>query len=133
MFPISSNMGGQAMGTPDVCNVPGSPPVPTPFPNIAMGNMANGGTCSSKVLVNNGSAMKLNSEISSTSGDEAGSAGGLVSGMIKGAAKITQGSPKVMIDGVGAGRLTSMTSHNGASPNTVGTILAPSQTRVLCL
>ena len=134
MFPVLTNMGGQAMGQPDVCNVPAAPsPVPTPFPNIAMLNMADPGTVAQKVLINNGMAMTMNSEVAMTSGDEAGSAGGVTSGMIKGPAKITKGSAQVMIEGLGAAHLTSMTVHNGKSPNCpAGQAIAPSQTMVVC-
>lgn len=134
MFPASSIAGGQCMGMPDVCLTPAppAPPVPIPYPNIAMLNQANPGTASTKVLFNNSPAFHKGTMIMMTSGDEAGVAGGVMSGMIKGPAQPKLASNKVKAEGQGVVYLTCMFGQNGASANVpAGTQIAPSQTKVL--
>ncbi len=134
MFPASTNGGGQAMAIPDVCKVPAppSPPVPTPFPNIAMLNQANGSTCSSRVRILNRKACTVRTEISRTSGDEAGTAMGVVSNKQMDKAVFRQGSAKVKVEG--AAIVTAMTppAHTGPTATApVGSPPAPSQPPVI--
>jgi hypothetical protein len=121
------------MAFPDVCKTP-TPggPVPIPYPNIAMLTQANGGTCSSKVKIAGKKAVTTSTEISMSSGDEAGSAGGgVVSNQIKGCAKFKKGSSKVKVEGKPIVHLTSMTGQNGNNANMpAGAQIAPSQTKV---
>lgn len=122
------------MAMPDTCLVPAppAPPVPTPFPNIAQCTDANPGTCTMKVKVENMAVIVANSLITMSSGDEAGSAGGVVSGMIKGPATFKKGSVKVSMEGKPACTLLSLTAQNGASANApAGSQIAPSQAKVL--
>ena len=132
MFPASTSAGGMCMGMPDVCKTP-SPagPIPIPYPNIAQCSMANPGTAATKVMICNMPALVLNTMIMLSSGDEAGVAGGVVSGMNMGPAKFLRGSTKVMVQGKPGAYLTSQLGMNGSSPNTVGTQLAPSQVKVI--
>jgi uncharacterized Zn-binding protein involved in type VI secretion len=134
MMPASTNGGGQCFAFPDVCKTP-TPggPVPIPYPNIAMLNQASGGTVSSKVKIMGKKAATQNTEITMSSGDEAGSAGGgVVSNKIKGPAKFKQGSSKVKIEGHGAAYLGAMIGQNDASNSNMpaGHQVAPSQTKV---
>lgn len=123
------------MAMPDVCKVPAppAPPIPTPFPNQAMCMMANGSTCSKKVFFSSMKAFNMDTKIPQTMGDEAGVAGGMVSGMNMGPAGFTKGSAKVFIEGSPAIRMLDPTKQNGDSPNTMGTVLQPSQTKVMIL
>ena len=134
MFPASTNAGGQAMGNPDTCKTPAPPagPVPIPYPNIAMLTDANGGTCSKKVKFMNKKVVVQTTQISKSSGDEAGSAGGVVSGKNMGEATFKLGSNGVKIEGQKAVYVNCMTAHNGVSANLPagGTQMAPSQTKV---
>jgi uncharacterized Zn-binding protein involved in type VI secretion len=135
MFPASSNEKGQCMAFPDACKTP-TPggPVPMPYPNIAMLNQASGGTLSSKVKIMGSKAATKNTEISMSSGDEAGSAGGgVVSNKFKGPAKFKQGSSKVKIEGHEAAYLGAMVGQNDASNSNMpaGHQVAPSQTKVM--
>jgi hypothetical protein len=133
MFPLSTKAGGQAFAFPDVCKVP-SPagPVPTPFPNVAMLNTADSGTCSSKVKVQNQPVITVASEVPRTQGDEAGTAGGMSSGTNMEKAVFKQGVSKVKIEGNDAVSLLKSTAHNGSSANApAGTIVAPGQTLVM--
>ena len=134
MFPASNKAAGQCMGMPDVCNVPAppAPPVPTPFPNIAMCAQAQPGTFSLKVKVGGANALVQTSKITMSSGDEAGSLGGVMSGMIKGPCEYKMGSMKVKFEGKGAAHLTSMVAQNGSNPNVpAGQQIAPSQVVVM--
>jgi len=118
---------------PDVCKVPAppAPPIPTPFPNMAQLNQANVGSCSQKVKIMNKNVVTMKSEIPMTSGDEAGSAGGLVSGQIKGPAKPKKGSAKVKVEGQAVIFQTCMFGQNGNNANApAGVQLQPSQTKV---
>lgn len=123
--------GGQCMAAPDVCKTP-SPggPVPVPYPNIALPNTADPGSCTQKVKIINMPALNLGSKIPMTNGDQAGSAGGVVSGTIMGPAKFNKGSQKVKFEGKAAVMLTSPTGQNGQNPNAQGAAVAPSQTLV---
>lgn len=131
LFPAGSKAGGTCMGAPDVCKVP-TPggPVPTPFPNTAM--VANANKTSTKVVIENKAAVVETSEVPNSTGDEAGSAGGVVSGTTAGPVAFKKGSSKVVIEGKGAAYLSGVTAHNGSNPNMpAGVFAAPSQSKVL--
>jgi hypothetical protein len=134
MFPASTNGGGSATALPDVCKVPAppAPPVPTPFPNIAQLAQANGSTCSSRVRILNKKACTVQTEISRTSGDEAGTLKGVVSNMNMDKATFRQGSMSVKVEGHAIVTHLKPTAHNGSNANApMGTQLAPSQTSVI--
>lgn len=97
---------------PDVCNTP-SPagPVPMPYPNVAMSSDLANGTNS---ITADGGNMCANygSEFSRSTGDEGGTAGGVMSGtFIKEATWLTY-SFDVKLEGKGACRLTDKMFHN---------------------
>ena len=132
MFPATTMAGGMCMGTPDVCKVPAppAPPIPTPFPNIGQCPMATGTT--TKVMIMNMPALTEASKIALSSGDEAGVAGGVVSGMNMGQVVFRTMSSKVSFEGKKAVMLTGTTAHNGSNANMpAGTCVAPSQAVVL--
>jgi hypothetical protein len=130
-FPAASTANGQCFAMPDVCNVP-SPagPIPTPFPN--MGMCATATETALTVLIENMPAIVLGSKIPMSSGDEAGVAGGIVSGLVVGQITVVQGSSKVFAKGKPMAFLTAKTVHNGTPPNApLGNIVAPSQAKVI--
>ncbi|MCA9575535.1 MAG: DUF4150 domain-containing protein [Myxococcales bacterium] len=133
MFPAATKAGGDALGFPDTCKVPAppAPPVPTPFPNIAMLSQANGATCALKVKIMNQPAVHKSTMIPRTSGDEAGVAGGLVSGMNMGPAAFKMGVMMVKIEGNDAINQLKQVGQNGSSANAMGVLLSPSQTKVI--
>src|SRR5262245_60812227 len=93
-----------APGT-DVCKTP-SPggPVPIPYPNIAMSSDT--ATGSKKVKVDGNPIMLSDSNFSTSTGDEAGSAGGgIVSSKIKGKAEFVNYSFDVKVEGKNVPRL----------------------------
>jgi hypothetical protein len=128
----STKAGGMCFGIPDVCLVPAppAPPIPTPFPNIAQCAQATGQVVS--VCIENMAVLVETSKISMSSGDEAGVAGGVVSGVNMGEVSYKLTSMKVYACGKKLVMLTSMTAHNGSSANMpAGMQITPSQTKVL--
>lgn len=131
MLPASTKAGGQCMAFPNVCKTP-SPagPVPIPYPSIAMVNRASGTT--TKVKVKGKPVVTKKSKISSSSGDEAGTAGGVVSSVNMNQVAYKKGSSKVKFEGQPVEHLGAMTGHNGSNPNhPAGNQIAPSQTDLL--
>jgi hypothetical protein len=117
---------------PDVCKVPAppAPPIPTPFPNI--GQLPTAISTTTKVLVMNMPALTQGSKLPMSMGDEAGVAGGVVSGMNMGEIAFRSASSKVSFQGQKVIVLTCMTAHNGSNANMpAGALIAPSQAKVL--
>jgi len=133
MFPAATQMGGLANAFPDVCNTPTpAGPVPVPYPNIGMLMQVNPVTATKKVRVLGQAMLVANSQITITTGDEAGSAMGVTSGMIKGPAAPKTYSFKVKAEGQPVVYFTCMFAHNGISANApIGMHNVPSQSKVL--
>jgi hypothetical protein len=130
MFPASSKGGGQCFAMPDVCKTPTpAGPVPIPYPSIGMVNQAK--KTSKKLKICNKEAVTKKSEMSRSSGDEAGTAKGIVSSKNMDKVKYTKGSSKVKVEGQPLQHLTSPTSHNGSNANVPGAQIAPGQTKVI--
>ncbi|NOJ81833.1 DUF4150 domain-containing protein [Myxococcus xanthus] len=102
---------------PDVCKVP-TPggPVPTPFVNSAQDATLTKG--SKSVTINGQPVALTDSELSVSSGDEPGTAGGLISSKFKGKMAWGSGSVDVKVEGKGVVRFLDVTLHNGNSFNT---------------
>jgi uncharacterized Zn-binding protein involved in type VI secretion len=130
MFAVTKQ-NGQCMAMPDVCKTPAppAPPIPIPYPNIAMPMMGNPATM--KVLIAGMPALTKSSKISMSNGDQGGVAGGVVSGKIMGAAEFILGSMVVKLEGNPAVRLGDPTKQNEG--NAVGSVLAPSQAVVMIM
>ena len=129
MFPISTKQGGTNFAFPDTCLTP-PVPVPVPYPNTAMLNQAT--KASRKVKVCGKPVLTLKSEIPRSMGDEAGTAGGIMSGQNMAKVIYKLGSSKVKVEGQKVVHATSMTGHNGMNSNMpAGLQVAPSQTKVL--
>ncbi len=129
----ATKQGGQCLGIPDVCNTPTpAGPVPVPYPNIAMCNQAKGDTVSKKVKICSKEALTKKSIIAQSTGDEAGTQNGVVSGTARGPAKFLSYSRKVFIEGQPIVFLGCQTAHNGNNANCpAGTHIAPSQTKIM--
>jgi hypothetical protein len=132
MFPAATMGGGNAFALPDTCNTP-SPTgmVPIPYPNMAMLNMANSGTCSMQVKIMNSAVITKNSIVPLTSGDEAGVGGGVVSGTFIGQAAFKLGVPTVKVEGNEIVNMLKPCAQNGSNANAQGVIISPSQTKVI--
>ncbi|WP_254627983.1 DUF4150 domain-containing protein [Myxococcus sp. CA040A] len=102
---------------PDVCKVP-TPggPVPTPFVNSAQDSMLTKGSTS--VTIEGHPVALTSSELSTSSGDEPGTAGGLISSKFKGKMAWGSGSVDVKVEGKGVVRYLDVTLHNGNTYNT---------------
>ncbi len=134
MMPASTQQNGMCMcpGPIDVCKTPAAPsPIPLPYPNIAMCNMATG--TSFKVLVDNMPAIKRDSKIPMSNGDNPGVLGGVVSNMFMGECNFKLASNKVKVEGQGWVYVTCMTGQNGSNANCVGMQTVPSQVKVLVM
>ncbi|MFO0617560.1 MAG: DUF4150 domain-containing protein [Polyangiaceae bacterium] len=116
---VHASSNGVSTAFPDVCKTP-SPagPVPIPYPNVAMSSTTSQGSTS--VKMDGQPIMLQGSCFSTSSGDEAGSAGGgVASSMIKGKAEFVSFSFDVMVEGKPVPRLADMMVQNkGGSPNT---------------
>jgi len=103
---------------PDVCKTP-SPggPVPIPYVNMAMdSDLAKG---AKKTKIEGNPIAIANSELSTSTGDEPGTAGGgLVSSKTKGKLTWASASSDVMVEGKGVVRFLDPTQHNGNTSNT---------------
>lgn len=133
MFPVATMMNGMCNAMPDVCKTPAppAPPIPVPYPNIAMMMQANPTSASKKVKIMAMPVIVMTTKIPMTAGDEPGSAGGVVSGTIKGPAMFTRGSAKVMVEGKPVVFQTCTSGHNGNAANApLGLHDIPSQPKV---
>lgn len=102
---------------PDVCKTP-SPagPVPIPYVNVAMSINLADGTTTVKAM---GFPVAIeSSNISLSSGDEAGTAGGVISSKNMGKLSWSTASPNVKFEGKGVIRFTDVAGHNGNQDNT---------------
>jgi len=132
IFPASTTAGGTCLAMPDVCLTPAppGPPIPIPYPNTAMLNQAT--NTSIKVKFVGKEVITLKSKVPRTMGDEAGTVGGVMSGVNMGPASFRKGSSRVSVEGQDCVHLTSMSAHNGVSANSpAGIVAAPSQTKVI--
>jgi uncharacterized Zn-binding protein involved in type VI secretion len=116
---VHATSNGIATAFPDVCKTP-SPagPVPIPYPNVAQSSDTAQG--SKNVKIDGNPVMLAGSNFATSTGDEAGSAGGgVVSGQVKGKAEFVNYSFDVKIEGKGVPRLGDMMLQNkGGAPNT---------------
>ncbi|HET7774415.1 MAG TPA: DUF4150 domain-containing protein [Burkholderiaceae bacterium] len=126
----NNQMGGQDMGFPDVCLTPVGPAVaPIPYPNVAMGPM--GVPAAYTVMFGMAPTHNLGTVVPLTNGDNAGVAMGVASGLVMGPSRHLTASFTVLVGGMPATKLTSMSLQN--STNCPGVRLAPSQVKVLLL
>jgi hypothetical protein len=112
MSVVHQDSSGITQAFPDVCQTP-SPagPVPIPYPNIAKSSDTGAGT--STVKCDGNPTCVKDSNFSTSTGDEAGSAGGgVVSGKIKGKAEFVNFSFDVMFEGKNVARAMDLMLHN---------------------
>lgn len=128
----NTQMMGMDMGFPDVCLTPAPPapaPIPIPYPNIAMGPTVVNPV--PQVLFMCTPAHNMASKTALTNGDNAGLATGVASGTVMGPSGHLTGAFSVLVKGMPATRMTSMSLQN--STNCPGARIVPSQVKVLLL
>jgi hypothetical protein len=103
---------GVSNAFPDVCNTPAppAPPVPIPYPNIAMSSDLSGG--SAQVKADGQPIAVEGSTFMQSTGNEAGAMMGVASGKIKGKAEFMTHSFDVKVEGKGVCRALDMMLHN---------------------
>lgn len=125
MLPASIQGPGMNMGFPDVCLTPAVPaPIPIPYPNMAMHAMAVP-TCPT-ILNMMMPALNMASVIPLTMGDNAGVANPL----FMQAGMFSMGYPKVLLQGMPAVTMTSMTTGNLMN-NPIGMVTVPGAPTIL--
>jgi hypothetical protein len=118
---VHKSSSGMVVFFPDVCLTPAppAPPVPIPYPNIAMSSDTDEGT--KKVTVDGNPIMVQDSKFKMSTGDEAGVNNGVVSAKIKGKAEFVNFSFDVKAEGKMVARLLDPMIGNeaaGKPPNT---------------
>lgn len=112
MSVVTKASNGTTVAFPDVCKTP-SPggPIPIPYPNIA--RSADTAKGSKKVTVEGNPVCLKDSHFSTSTGDEAGTAGGgVVSSKTKGKAEFVNYSFDVKIEGKSVARALDLMLHN---------------------
>lgn len=125
-------MGGMDLAFPDVCKTP-SPagPIPIPYPNMSMGMTSV--PPYPKVFFGGTPAHNMLTLGTISNGDNAGVAGGVASNMVMGPDRKVTGAFTILVGGMPATKMTSMTGQNGMSMNVPGASIVPSQVKVLLL
>ncbi|WP_346667651.1 DUF4150 domain-containing protein [uncultured Desulfovibrio sp.] len=114
---------------PDVCNTPTpTGTVPVPYVNIFQCSMVTPSTACTKVFIDGAPALHIKSATLRSTGDEAGTAGGVASGKFIGKGEFTKGSQKVSLEGKAAVSQGASTKHNQG--NTTGLCSMAAQARV---
>ena len=135
---VHQDSGGVTTAFPDVCKTPAPPApfVPIPYPNVAKSSDTASG--SSTVTCDGNPICLKDSNFSTSTGDEAGTAGGgVVSGKIKGKAEFVNYSFDVMVEGKNVARALDLMLHNDKNtppfPLVQGPVVpAPSTGKINC-
>ena len=123
---VNSDSNGMTIAFPDVCLTPAppAPPIPIPYPNIAKSSDTAAGTTTVKAEGN--PICVQDSNFSTSSGDEAGSAGGgVASGMIQGKTEFVNFSFDVQFEGKNVPRSFDLMLHNSKNTPPFPVLQAP--------
>jgi hypothetical protein len=132
---IHQGSSGMSMAFPDVCKTP-SPagPVPIPYPNIAQSSDSDKGA--ETVKCDGNPTCVKDSNFKMSSGDEAGSAGGVVSSKTKGKAEFVNFSFDVKFEGKNVPRAFDLMLHNDKNtppfPVLQGPVIAMGDDKGVC-
>ncbi len=108
---VHKSSNGVTICFPDVCKTPTpAGPIPIPYPNIAMSSDTAKGT--KKVKCDGESTCTKDSNFKMSTGDEPGSAGGIISSKTKGKAEFILFSFDVKFEGKNATRAFDIMLHN---------------------
>jgi hypothetical protein len=131
MMPIATTAGGDVFGAPDACLTPdpaSGTSAPIPYPNQSSLAIAEG--AAPNVFIEVMPAVTLTSVLPSSTGDEPGVLGGVVSKVTMGQARFTQASSKVFAAGSPVVYLGCSTAQNGPAPNLPGALVTVAQRKV---
>lgn len=126
MFSVATKKGGMCNAFPDVCKTPAPPapsPIPIPYPNIAKLTAAKSGTCAKRLKIGNKKVCTKKTVLKDSTGDEAGTAKGLISSKTRGEAKFLRASSKCKAQGQGLILMTANVAQNGNNANIPAGIL----------
>src|SRR3954468_18289875 len=109
---VNEDTNGTSIAFPDVCKTPAppAPPIPIPYPNIAKSSDTAKGT--KNVKVDGKPVCVKDSNFSTSTGDEAGSIGGVASSKTKGKAEFVNFSFDVQFEGKNVPRSFDLMLHN---------------------
>jgi hypothetical protein len=109
---VNADTNGITIAFPDVCKTPAPPagPIPIPYPNIAQSSDTAKGT--KKVKVEGKPVCVKDSNFKTSTGDEAGSVGGVASNKTKGKAEFVNFSMDVKFEGKNVPRSFDLMLHN---------------------
>ena len=134
---VHADSSGKTIAFPDVCKTP-SPagPIPIPYPNIAMSSDTAKGT--KKVKCDGNPVCVKDSNFSTSTGDEAGTAGGgVASNKTKGKAEFVMASMDVKFEGKDVCRAFDIMLHNDKNtppfPVLQGPVVALAKADPVCL
>ena len=134
---VHKDSGGVTIAFPDVCKTPAppAPPIPIPYPNIAKSSDTAQG--SKKVKCDGNPICLKDSNFSTSTGDEGGTAGGgVVSNKTKGKAEFINFSFDVKVEGKNVPRAFDLMLHNDKNttpfPLLQGPVVAMGQEKGEC-
>jgi hypothetical protein len=109
---VHQSSNGITIAFPDVCKTPAppAPPIPIPYPNIAQSSDTADGT--KKVKCDGNPICVQNSNFRMSTGDEAGTIGGIISNKVKGKAEFVNFSFDVKAEGKSVCRALDLMLHN---------------------
>lgn len=109
---VTKDTNGKTIAFPDVCKTPAPPagPIPIPYPNIAMSSDTAKAT--KKIKIAGAPICVKDSNFSTSTGDEAGSVGGVASNKTKGKAEFVNFSMDVQLEGKNVPRSFDLMLHN---------------------
>ncbi|NVJ22551.1 MULTISPECIES: DUF4150 domain-containing protein [Myxococcus] len=125
MSVVTKDSDGVSVAMPDLCKTP-SPggPIPIPYPNVA--ESRDTGKGSKQVIVEGNPMCLKDSHFSTSTGDEAGTAGGgVASGKTKGKAEFINFSFDVKVEGQNVARAFDLMLHNDKNTPPVPLIQPP--------
>ncbi len=122
---VNADSNGVTIAFPDVCKTPAppAPPIPIPYPNIAMSSDTAQGT--KKVKADGKPICVKDSNFKMSTGDEPGSIGGVASSKIKGKAEFVNFSFDVQFEGKNVPRSFDLMLHNDKNTPPFPVLQAP--------
>lgn len=124
MSVVHKGSNGITIAFPDVCKTPTpAGPIPIPYPNIAMSSDTAKGT--KKVKCDGNPVCVKDSNFKTSTGDEPGSAGGVVSSKTKGKAEFVNFSFDVKFEGKNVARAFDLMLHNDKNTPPFPVLQAP--------